>query len=173
MAAGRPGCLSRRAVGALGVRAAVFVAVTAVALGGCRSKGTASRVDRCTDRFMRAVKPEPSRAKRALIRHYVVVTYCGRFAREGWVYDDGALSIDAQRWLVQAGSEVCVTQTPGEQSTTVPCEHIRAPENTRTIDCAMLRFVRRSEVRTYITELERRGRVQCDEGTPLAALGVP
>jgi hypothetical protein len=120
---------------------------------------------------MRAVKPEPSRAKRALIRHYVVVTYCARFAREGWVYDDGALSIDAQRWLVNGAR--CATSTPAGKTRTVPCEQLDAGQEPRMIDCGMLRFVRRSEVRKYIAALQRRGPIHCDQGTPLAALGVP
>jgi hypothetical protein len=87
------------------------------------------------------------------------------------VYDDGALSVNAQRWLARGGSEMCATATPGGKTTTIPCEQPRAGEEP--IDCAVLRFVRRSEVRKYIAELQRRGSVRCDNGTPLAALGVP
>jgi hypothetical protein len=120
---------------------------------------------------MRAVKPAPSPATRAQVRHYVVVTYCGRFAREGWVYDDGALSVAAQRWSVNGAR--CATSRPRGKTRTVPCEQLDAGQEPRIIDCAMLRFVRRAEVRKYIRELQRQGKVRCDDGTPLGALGVP
>jgi len=101
------------------------------------------------------------------VRHYVSVTYCDRFARNGWVYADGALSIAAQRWLLRGGR--CATATPGGTAKTVPCESLRSPGEP--IECAMLHHVRKSEVRTYVAGLPRDTR--CDDGTPLDALGVP
>ena len=101
------------------------------------------------------------------MRHYVSVTYCDRFARNGWVYADGALSIAAQRWLLRGGR--CATATPGGTAKTVPCESLRSPGEP--IECAMLHHVRKSEVRTYVAGLPRDTR--CDDGTPLDALGVP
>ena len=92
-------------------------------------------------------------------RAYVRRTYCEPFESRGWVYDDGALSIDAQTWLAEGGSEQCASEAGP-----VPC-----PES-RTIDCAMLHHVRRSEVRDY---LARRPDVACDDGTPVEQLGVP
>jgi hypothetical protein len=116
---------------------------------------------------MRVVNTNDSQATQAQLRHYAEVTYCNRFAREGWVYEDGALSIDAQRWLARGAS--CAAGTEGGTTRTIPCEVV---ENG-IMDCAMLHFVRRREVRSYIAELERRGNVSCDDGTPLTALGVP
>jgi hypothetical protein len=154
------------------VRAALFAAVAIAVLAGCGSKGTATRADKCTDRILRKSAPVRLPVTKAQVRHYIAVTYCDRFAQKGWVYGDGALSIDAQRWLDHGSRERCATAgASGETvTTTIPCPVIAVP---RTIDCAMLRFVRRSEVRTYLTQLERRESVACDDKTPLAALGVP
>ncbi len=135
-------------------------------LVGCASKESSRKAEKCTDLFMRSLKPR-SAVRRAQFRHYVAVTYCDRFAREGWVYDDRALSIDAQRWLTNGAR--CATGTEGGSTRTIPCEVV---ENGM-MDCAMLRFVRRREVRAYIAELQRRESVSCEDGTPLTALGVP
>jgi hypothetical protein len=127
-----------------------------VALAGCGSDAAgASRVDRCTERLL--VGADATAPARRRVRE----TYCEPFAASGWVYDDGALSIDAQKWLVEGGSEVCGS----EHSETVPCEE------SRVIDCAMLRHVRRNEARAYVENLRRA--VECDDGTPVEQLGVP
>ena len=76
------------------------------------------------------------------------------------------MSIDAQKWLVHGAR--CAASTGGG-TTTIPCE---AVENA-TMDCGMLHYVRRTEVRAYIAELERRGPVSCDDETLLGNLGVP
>jgi hypothetical protein len=157
------------------VRAALLaavVALVALALAACGSSGKASLSDKCTDRILRKAAPVHFPVTKAQVRHYIAVTYCDRFAQKGWVYADGALSIDAQRWLDQGSRERCATAGPngGTVTTTRPCPVIAVP---RTIDCAMLRFVRRSEVRTYLAQLQRRATVICDDGTPLTALGVP
>ena len=159
-------------MGPVGVRAALFAAVAALGLAACGSRGNASLAEKCTDRFVaRAVKkPGDTPATRAAIRQYAAVTYCDRFARKGWVYADGALSIDAQRWLDHGASERCATTGPSGKTMTTPCIAVEVP---RIIDCGMLHFVRQSEVRTYLAELQRRGRVVCDDATPLTALGVP
>jgi hypothetical protein len=149
------------------MRVAAFAAVAVLALTGCGSKATASRSEACTNRFLDVANKSDAQATQAQLRHYVEVTYCNRFAREGWVYKDGALSIDAQRWLIHGAR--CAAGTAGGSTRTIPCE---AVENG-TIDCAMLRFVRRREVRAYIAELQRHESVSCDDGTPLNALGVP
>ena len=112
------------------------------------------------------VKPGYSTAEKAQIRRYAMVTYCDRFARKNWVNDDGSLSIEAQRWLVRSGK--CSTSGPKGTPKAVPCP-LAGP-----IDCGMLHFVRRSDVRTYLAELRRkRGTIRCDDGTPLRNLGVP
>jgi len=147
-------------------------ALAVLALTGCSSNESSARAEKCTDLFMQSMRLH-SQGRQAWARHYVEVTYCNRFAREGWVYPDGALSIDAQRWLVRGGREVCVSESAGGGASTVPCEQLDARESPKVIDCAMLERTRRSEVRTYIAELQQDGLVACDDGTPLDALGVP
>jgi hypothetical protein len=65
-----------------------------------RLEGLDGQAEACTNRFLDAVNQNDPQMTKAKLRRYVEVTYCNRFARKGWVYDDGALSIDAQRWLV-------------------------------------------------------------------------
>ena len=144
-------------------------------LVGCGSgsghSATAARAASCTDRIMKA-PTTISRGHEAAVRRYVMMTYCEPFARNGWVYSDGSLSIKAQLWLVHGGRESCSTSKPGEPSKTVPCSTLLSPGQPQMIDCAILRFVRRSEVRTYLRRLGGPARVQCDDGTRLATLGV-
>jgi hypothetical protein len=126
-----------------------------VALAGCGSSGgESSRADRCTDRLLAGAEST------AAARRYVRNTYCELFASRGWVYEDGALSVDAQRWLEEGGSEECESETG-----TIPCGE------SRVIDCALLRHVRRDEAREYVASLGRE--VECDDGTPVNQLGVP
>ena len=132
-----------------------------VALAGCGAnagEGESSRADRCTDRLLAGA--ESTRAARRYVRN----TYCELFASRGWVYEDGALSVDAQRWVVQGGSESCESATESGQGETVRCEE------SNVIDCALLHHVRRSEVREYLATLGRD--VECDDET-LEQLGVP
>ena len=135
-----------------------------------KRESVASAFEKCTERFLERV-PEVERQE---ARRYVEVTYCTRFAERGWVYDDGALSIEAHEWLEASGEEECVLATePGEPARTVPCEDF--DERGKMIrDCGLLHYVRRSEVRDYIAELRHRyGDVRCDDGTPLEELGTP
>jgi hypothetical protein len=138
------------------VRTLVATALV-VAVAGCGSNaGEESRVDQCIERLLTNAVVDPTDEDRAYARR----TYCGPFASRGWVYGDGALSIDAQKWLEEGGSEECESEAGP-----VPCEE------SRTIDCALLRHVRRSEVREYVAQL--RDEVECDDGTPVEQLGVP
>jgi hypothetical protein len=105
-----------------------------------------------------------------IARRYIRRTYCARFEGEGWVYEDGALSIAAQTWLDHAGT--CTTSKAGEPAKTVPCEPERRG-GERIIECALLRVIRRNEVHDYIEQLRRKGPVACDDGTPISELGVP
>ncbi|MGZ8707320.1 MAG: hypothetical protein ACXW0R_08050, partial [Gaiellaceae bacterium] len=105
------------------------------------------------------------------VRRYIKDTYCVPFEQNGWVYEDGALSIAAQEWLDSGGE--CATGSDTEPTRTVPCEQANGDTATRIIDCALLHHVRRAEVMTYVAELQRDGDVQCDDGTPLEELGVP
>ena len=139
-------------------------------------------VERCTERLLSDAELEELTAEeQEAVRSYAESTYCARFAERGWVYDDGALSIDAHTWLAEGGEEECgeavAESAPGEEppgpGRTVPCDEVD-PGEDETIDCALLRHVRRSEVRAYLDELEERGRsVECDDGTPPADLGAP
>jgi hypothetical protein len=138
------------------------------------SREANSRVERCVDRLMQHATVEP--ANEEVARRYVRVTYCARFEKKGWVYEDGALRIAAQTWLENGGT--CARSDPGEPggapgpTTTVPCE----PEQrggVRLVECALLRTIRRDEVSDYIDRLRTKGPVECDDGTPIAELGVP
>jgi hypothetical protein len=149
------------------VRTSIAAALFVLALTGCGSKSDEadndpSRVERCVDRFLESVRPEDlATSGTGAVRRYIRRMYCGPFASRGWVYDDGVLSIDAQRWLDEGGSEACGS----ERTETTPCEQ------SRIIDCAMLRHVRRSEARAYVEKLGRE--IECDDGTPVEQLGVP
>jgi hypothetical protein len=159
------------------VRISVAIALVVLTLAGCGSdsgeaRGDQPRVERCVDRLLQGVRPEDLASTGTdEARRYVRVTYCARFESRGWVYDDGALSIAAHRWLEGSGSEECGTVREDGQSETVPCEELEPPEGPKLIDCAILRHVRRSEVRHYLAEL--RPDVECDNGTPVEQLGVP
>jgi hypothetical protein len=132
------------------------------ALAGCGSdNGADSRVDRCVERLLANSEGGETDAARDYARR----TYCGPFASRGWVYDDGALSIDAQKWLVEGGNEVCETAGDDGQSVTIPCE-----DASPAINCAMLRHVRQGEVRRYFAQ---RPDLECEDGTPVEQLGVP
>ncbi len=117
LATGRSDRLPRRALGSVDVRVVASTAIAVLVLVGCSSKETSAKAEKCTDLITRSAKPTPSLSQ-AQARRYVKKTYCDRFAREGWVYDDGALSIDAQEWLDHGGKEVCATQTPSGPAAT-------------------------------------------------------
>ena len=145
------------------MRILVTTALVVLAVAGCGSASSdQSRVERCTERLLSRGEGEATDEARAYARR----TYCGPFERQGWVYEDGALSIDAQKWLDEGGMEECETAGAGGQSVTVACE-----DESPTIDCAMLRHVRRSEVRKYVAQLRRD--IECEDGTPVEQLGVP
>jgi hypothetical protein len=174
----------------------VGIALVALALVGCgvnddggsvgestADASAASRVDRCTDRFVARAETsghsdtgvagtakDYDEIEEEEFRRYAETTYCSRFAKRGWVYEDGTLSIAAHEWIEEGGEEECsqVTET-GEE--TVPCEEIGGDP---IIDCALLHHVRQNEVRKYVEELRRlNGNVECDDGTPLDELGAP
>jgi hypothetical protein len=168
----------------------IVATVSALVLAGCGGTGgdahngastTAERqaappslVEKCTERFLRRV-PE---AEREDARRYVEVTYCSRFAGRGWVYDDGALSIEAHKWLEEGGEEECAKAAPESEpakpARTVPCEELNRGGPKLIGDCNLLHYVRRSEVRDYVEKLRHRhGDVDCEDGTPLDELGTP
>ncbi len=133
------------------------------------SSAANGRVERCVDRLLQHARTHDLPNKE-IARRYVRRTYCARFEEEGWVYEDGALSIAAQTWLEHGGT--CTTGSAGEPAKTVPCEPERRG-GVRIIECALLRVIRRSEVRDYIEQLRTKGPVECDDGTAISELGVP
>jgi hypothetical protein len=153
------------------VRIATGIAVVVLALMvaiGCDSTakseaGDSSLVSQCVHRMLARAEGEPRR----LVRDYLRRTYCEPFAKSGWVHSDGTLSIRAHEWMLGAGTCESV-----EGTTTLPCDS-RAQQEAPLLECGLLHFVRRSEVRPYLEDLQRRrGDVSCDDGTPLDELGV-
>jgi hypothetical protein len=150
----------------------------ALLLAGCGSAGghsqeLAAATERCTDRFLATAKPASS-ATSLDPQRYVERTYCGPFAREGWVYDDGALSIEAHEWLIKGytSSRGCaVASPPGSTTETTPCQP--GHETGAPLECAILHVVRKREVEEYVARLRKHGTVACDDGTSLDELGVP
>lgn len=143
------------------MRTLVSTALLAALVGCGSGNGAESRVDRCVERLLTNAEGRETDAARAYVRR----TYCGPFASRGWVYDDGALHIDAQEWLDEGGMEVCETAGEDGQSVTIPCA-----DEPPVINCAMLRHVRRGEVRQYLAQRPDLG---CQDGTPVQQLGVP
>jgi hypothetical protein len=176
----------------VGIRVAVLrlaVALVVVVATGCSSAaddagreakaddepsvGAASRVERCTERFLRRVNFEDvPKATRPALERYTEVTYCSRFERRGWVYADGRLSIDAHLWLEASGSQECAVAAAGEEARAVPCEELDEGLGPQVLDCAILHHVRRTEVAKYVAKLQRRREVRCDDGTRLESLGA-
>jgi hypothetical protein len=141
------------------VKTLVVLAMLAGVAAGCSSGAkSTSRVDRCVQRMTAKAHVEGQRAE---VEAYARGTYCEPLAAKGFVYADGTLSIGAQHWLVRGGT--CATSEAGGTSRTVPCTE------SGTIDCGMLRYVRRAEVRKYVRQV---GVTGCDDGTPLDQLGV-
>jgi hypothetical protein len=135
------------------------------------SSEATSRIERCVERFLERAAADG--LAEADVRRYIESTYCSRFEREGWIYDDGTLSIAAHVAFVDSGSsEGCETAQVGEEAETVPCEELEGDGGPLFLDCAILHFVRRGEVRQYLAELERSREVSCDDGTPIDRLGA-
>ena len=103
--------------------------------------------------------------QRSETERYLRRTYCDRFAKNGWVYADGTLALDAYRWAEQGHS--CVTARPGQVEAPRGCD-ARA---SSTLDCALLHHVRRSEVQAFVATLPK-PRPACDDRTPLGDLGA-
>jgi hypothetical protein len=145
-----------------------LVLLLLVALTGCGSTerseaGEPPLVAPCVHRMLERAMGEPKR----LVREYLRRTYCEPFAKKGWVHPDGTISIRAHEWLLGAGTCESV-----EGTTTTPCDY-RAEHEAPLLECGLLHFVRRSEVRVYLADLQsRRGKVSCDDGTPFDELGV-
>jgi hypothetical protein len=159
----------------------IALALVAAASAGCGSNGGEAssagrsfageaRIEKCVDRLMSRATVADEHVQEA--RRYAEDTYCRRFERNGWIYQDGALSIAAQEWLDTSGTRTCATAKVGELARRVPCEQLPG-RGEEAIECALLHHVRRTEIRAYLSEQRRRDRVRCDDGTPLDELGVP
>lgn len=169
------------------MRACVTIVAFVCVLAGCGTSGgekrhagtstdrgssrAASRINKCVDRLLSRATTNGGSEQQ--VRRYVQDTYCVPFEQNAWVYEDGALSIAAQRWLDNAGE--CAASSEPTPTGTVPCAPTSRPGHagTRSIDCALLHHVRRTEVRAYMADQQRAGEVHCDDGTPLGDLGVP
>ena len=125
-----------------------------------------SRAERCTERMLDRIGGTSD----AKTRSYVESAYCGPFARKGWVYQDGTLSINAHLHLLNGNACEEMIGTPDGKMTKIPCDPRTAMLNP--LECAVLHYVRRDEVRAYIRRLERSQTVSCDDGTPLDKLGA-
>jgi hypothetical protein len=152
-----------------------------VVLAGCGSDdraageegaatASASATERCVDRILGGSDPAAVEAAGdEATRAYIEETYCGRFAERGWVYDDGALSIEAFEWVEAGYDEDCGAADEEGSSQTVPCDEV--PSGDEPLQCGILRHVRNAEVEAYLAGLP--DDVECDNGTPLDELGVP
>jgi hypothetical protein len=128
-----------------------------------------ARIESCVDRLLSRATTQDVNGDDA--RRYARDTYCARFEANGWIYDDGVLSIGAQTWLEQGGT--CAFGSEEQPTRTVPCDALDAP-GTRRLDCALLHHTRRSDVKAYVERLQReRPVIECDDGTPVDDLGVP
>ena len=127
-----------------------------------------ARIESCVDRLLTRATLQDVNDEDA--RRYVEDTYCARFERNGWIYDDGVLSIGAHTWLEEGGT--CATGSEEQPPRTVPCDELEDPD-TRRLDCALLHHTRGSDVKRYVERLQRKRPVACDDGTPVDDLGVP
>jgi hypothetical protein len=134
-----------------------------------RSPAAMSRIEGCVDWLLQAATTRGGSEEE--VRRYVRNTYCARFERKGWIYEDGALGIAAQRWLDEGAR--CARAGEGEPTRTVSCEEERRAAGDRTIYCGLLRVVRRSEARDYIERIRSNGARECDDGSALDELGIP
>jgi hypothetical protein len=154
----------------VGLAIAVLLAVTGCSSGEKKAARTdteaAPRVEHCTQRFLDRVGGGQNAAQ---IRSYIERAYCGPFARKGWVYADGTLSIKAHLAVLNGSACEEETLAPDGSTITLPCD----PRATMLdpLECAVLHYVRKDEVRAYIRNLKRSQSVSCDDGTPLDKLG--
>lgn len=129
------------------------------------------RVESCVDRLLKkAARDEMSDEGP---RRWARESFCAGFETNGWIYDDGALSIAAHTSLQQ--DVACARRfARARKSPRKRCDAKtwRTPA-PRFLDCALLHHTRRREVRKYLERLQRKGAVECDDGTPLDNLGVP
>ena len=154
------------------MRIGLVIAVL-LALAGCGGEEKAAqptveaspRAERCTQRILDRVSGDNGPEARA----YIDRAYCVPFDRKGWVYADGRLSIAAHLYVLNSGVCEEVTGSSGGSTTTTECD---PADLLDPLECAVLHYVRKDEVRTYLRKLERKQSVSCDDGTPLDKLGA-
>jgi hypothetical protein len=156
------------------MRCLVVLSICAATLTACGSHSrragpappTNDRVEHCVNRMFDVstvgFNPKP------VVRRYLRDAYCRRFEQKGWINEDGTLKIAVQRSLQTSGT--CGEGIAGQPPKVVPCKPERDSSGALMIDCGLLRFVRRSEVRTYLRRLQP---VACEQGIPVRRLGVP
>ena len=155
----------------IGLAIAVLLALT-----GCGGEKQAAqptievspRAAQCTQRILDRVSGDNGDNARA----YIERVYCVPFDRKGWVYADGRLSIAAHLYVLQSG--VCSTETvgPGGSTTKTSTTECNPADLLDPLECAVLHYVKKNEVRAYIRKLQRKQSVSCDDGTPLDKLGA-
>jgi len=154
------------------VRIGLAIAVL-LALTGCGGEKTAAlpkveaspRAERCTQRILDRVGGDNGPKART----YIAGVYCVPFDRKGWVYADGRLSIAAHLYVLKSGVCQEASGTPGGSTTTTECD---PADLLDPLECAVLHYVRKNQVRAYIRKLQRKQSVSCDDGTPLDKLGA-
>jgi len=157
--------LNRRWLLVAAATVVVFAGAAALVLTLRDRDGSAAAVDRCTERMLARV--DISRfpgGSRALAARYARRAYCEPFAARGWVHQDGTFALAA---YTRSSRSSCARAEP---AVTIPCSELE--EDPVILDCALLRLVRRSEVRPYVASLRRKAAVRCDDGTPLGRLGA-
>jgi hypothetical protein len=148
-----------------GIALALLALVLLTACGSAKEKGAGESplIAQCLDRMLEQVDGP----RTPIVREYLRRTYCVPFAKHGWVHADGTISIEAHEWMLS--QRTCVSEQDGVTTKCDPREGMEAP----VLECALLHLVRRSEVQSYLEDLQRRrGKVECDDGTPLDQLGV-
>jgi len=156
------------------VRIALAIAVL-LALAGCGGEQKAAqptveaspRAERCTQRILDRVSGDNGPKARA----YIDRVYCVPFDRKGWVYPDGTLSIAAHLYVLNSGT-CAESSASGGSTTTTTTTKCNPADLLNPLECAVLHYVRKNQVRAYIRKLQRTQTVRCDDGTPLDQLGA-
>jgi hypothetical protein len=149
-------------------RAGIALLLATVGLTACgTTEEKAARESRLVAKCVQRMMERTDGPRTRLVQDYVRRTYCDPFAKRGWIHTDGTISIRAHEWVLESWSCERV-----EGMTTTPCDS-RALQEAPLLECALLHVVPRNEVRPYLDGLQRRrGKVRCDDGTPLDELGV-
>jgi hypothetical protein len=156
---------------------ALLVVLGGLVVAGCSfgdDPSASERVERCVERLVqRADTEQLTPERRPFLERYARETYCARFERRGWVYEDGTLSIASYRWAMGGGESECVVAAePGGPPVGAPCPDAERVAEDPMLDCALLHHVPQEQVQAYLGTLPRRDELVCDDETPLAELGA-